>query len=398
MLDLLKHHATLNLAVVTADASHEAEFQANGVDYFVIKEPWYRRVQSRFGSLQPLLPSRARVAKYAAIVRRWNPDVIHVHGTERDYGFVKCWHDVEPPLVVSLQGLMNPYSWKAFGDLSPEEVDGWLRTALGYKGFCAMQRKSLRLRCPPEQQVLRSADLVLGRTEWDKAWAWALSPGVPYRHAGELMRPEFFASQPWKQTSCRAHRIFCTTGPQPLKGLHVLLEAVAILRRTYPDIELKIASNGFVPRPGNAYARYILRRINSLDLDRSVSFLGWLNAYEQVTQLQQAHCFVTPSFIENSCNALQEAMLVGCPCVAASSGGLLTMIEHEKTGLAFPAGDVALLAHSIHRVFTDKSLATRLGTEARLTARKRADPQTVKAQLLSAYFDLCSNQLNTRTQ
>ena len=97
---------------------------------------------------------------------------------------------------------------------------------------------------------------------------------------------------------------------------------------------------------------------------------------------------MTPSFVENSCNALQEAMLVGMPCVASLSGGLLTLVETGRTGLAFPAGDAALLAWNIRKLFQDSALAARLGAEARLVARRRHDPEQVEGQLMRAYEEL----------
>jgi len=385
LLGRLQKREGLKLAVVTADACEDAHFEVNGVEYFLVKGSWYDSILSRFGSLRPSLPSRRSVNEYASIVKQWNPDVIHVHGTERDYGLVKSWGGTEKPVVVSIQGLMAPYARKACGDLLPREVDGRVRSAIGYKAFSLNQWRFLRARMPAEQEILRSADMVLGRTDWDQAWAWAFNPCVRYRHVDELMRPEFFGAEPWTLTGCRRHQMFCTSGPQPLKGLHVLIEAITRLRSLYPDIRLHVASRGFVPRPENSYARFIFRMVRDLGLQQSVVFVGFVEASEQVAQLQQAHCFVTPSFIENGCNALQEAMLVGTPSIATLSGGLLTTIRAGRTGLAFPTGDAALLARAILRLFQDDALASRLGAEARDVARARHEPEKVERQLLEAY-------------
>ena len=112
------------------------------------------------------------------------------------------------------------------------------------------------------------------------------------------------------------------------------------------------------------------------------------HAAEQVNQLQLANCYVMPSFIENGCNALQEAMLVGVPAVATFTGGIPTTIDSERTGLTFPTGDSALLAWQISRIFQDGSLASRLGENARSTALERHDPARVEAELLNAYQEL----------
>jgi glycosyltransferase involved in cell wall biosynthesis len=397
LLDRLKKRPGVKIAVVTADLSHDAHFEVNGVEYYVVKGPWYAAIQARLGSLRSDLPSKCRINKYASIAKAWNPDVVHVHGTERDYGLLKSRAHIEMPVVVSLQGVMAPVARKACGELLPRETDGVVRSAVGYRAYCLNQWKALRAKVSTEEEILKSVDMVLGRTEWDHAWAWALNSNVRYRHVEELMRPEFFGAQQWTLNGCRRHQIFCTSGAQPLKGLHVLIEAVSKLRNLYPDIRLHIASGGFAPQPENSYAKFIFRLVDRLGLQHSLAFLGWMDAREQVEQLQQAHCFVTPSFIENGCNALQEAMLVGTPSIATSAGGLLTTIEAERTGLNFPGGDVALLARRIDRLFCDDDLASRLGSEARMVARARHEPDSVERQLIAAYEEAIAQAARTST-
>ena len=85
----------------------------------------------------------------------------------------------------------------------------------------------------------------------DYAWTWALAPGVGYRHVDELMREEFARAEPWSVGECRRHEIICTTANVALKGLHVLVEAIAVLRQVYPDVTLKVAASGFVPGSTN---------------------------------------------------------------------------------------------------------------------------------------------------
>jgi glycosyltransferase involved in cell wall biosynthesis len=395
LLDRLKKRPGVKLAVVTADLKQDDHFESNGVEYYLVKGPWYAAIQARLGSLRPEVPSKCRLSKYASIVKAWNPDVVHVHGTERDYGLLKSRERIDKPVVVSIQGVMAAVARKACGELLPREMDGVVRSAIGYRAFCINQWQALRAKVSTEEEILKSVDMVLGRTEWDRAWAWALNPNGRYKHVEELMRPEFFAAQAWTLEGCSRHQVFCTSAAQPLKGLHVLIEAVARLRYLYPDIRLHVACGGFAPHPANSYARFILRLVNRLGLQHSVTFLGWMEAGEQVEQLRQAHCFVTPSFIENGCNALQEAMLVGTPSIATSAGGLLTTIEAERTGLNFPGGDVALLARRIDRLFCDDDLASRLGSEARMVARARHEPDSVERQLIAAYEEAIAQAART---
>jgi glycosyltransferase involved in cell wall biosynthesis len=395
LLDRLKQRRDLELAVVTAWGARvkgDCRLTHDGVTYFVTRTPALRLLLSRFGFDAAWRPSRRQLAEFASIVKEWNPDIVHVHGTEMDYGLIKSRGLVSQPMAVSIQGLMAPYAPKAFGDLLPEELYGAIRGMILPRPHCMKQWRWLRCRVPSEEEILRSADMVLGRTEWDRAWAWAYNPRATYRHVNELMRPEFLDAPPWSFQGCGRHRVFCTSGNSPLKGLHVLVEAVHRLRQVYPDIQLNVASSGFVPRSQGDFARFVRRKIEEWNLQGVVRFLGYLDAGGLIEQLKQANCYVTPSFIENGCNALQEAMLVGTPCVAALAGGMLTTVDPNKTGLTFPVGDAALLAWQVAKVFENEDLAVQIGAQARIVARQRHDPARVEDQLLSAYKDLASLQ------
>ena len=388
LLERLKRRGDLDLAVVASTGIRDFHFKAEGVEYFVVKTPLRRGIWNKLGSYRGILPLESQVRKYASIVNAWDPDVVHVHGSEESFGLIKAWGLTDKPVAVSMQGVMTPYAAKAYGDLLPAQIHGRIRGAIGPGLECFRFWKGTLERSRYEETIIRSADMVLGRTQFDRAWAWAYRPDVCYRHVDELMRPEFSQASEWMLEKCNRHQIFCISGNRPLKGLHVLVEAVYRLRKSFPGIKLNVASSGFVPRPQDDYARFVLRLIRERSLEQAVTFLGVLDANELVKQLQMANCYVTPSFIENSSNALEEAMLVGIPAVATYSGGIPTMIDSERTGLTFPTGDPAMLAWQISRIFRDDGLASRLGSNARSTAMQRHDPLRVEAQLLSAYQEL----------
>jgi len=388
LLERLKQHPDIELAVVSRGGRRDYHCQADGVEYFIVKTPFAKLVRSHLRLSGAVSPSDSQLGAYASIVNDWDPDIVHVHGTECGFGLIKARGLTSKPVVVSIQGLVAPCAAYAYGDLLPVELHGALRSLIGVKPVCLRRRQSFVEMVPAEEAVLRSADMVLGRTQWDHAWAWRCRPGVRYRHVEEIMRPEFYEAAPWCMADCRRYQVFCTTQDYPLKGLHVLLQAVQILRQVFPKVKLNVAGDGFAPVPKSDYARYVWRLIRKWKLEDAIEFLGFLDARGIAEQLKQANCYVTPSFIENSCNALQEAMLVGTPCVATSVGGNLTTIAPERTGLMFPAGDATLLAWQVARIFREENTASRLGVEARIIAKKRNSPALAEEQILAAYREL----------
>jgi len=67
--------------------------------------------------------------------------------------------------------------------------------------------------------------------------------------------------------------------------------------------------------------------------------LGALNAQQMTEELAMSHVFVSPSFIDNSPNAVSEAQLIGMPVISTYTGGVPSLIEEGQTGLFFQTGD-----------------------------------------------------------
>ena len=120
----------------------------------------------------------------------------------------------------------------------------------------------------------------------------------------------------------------------------------------------------------------------------NVILLPRLSAEEMANEFSKAHLFALPSFAENSPNALGEAMLVGTPSVAAPVGGVLSIVKNEESALIFPAGDYAMLAHQIDRIFENDELANKLSVNAKLIALKRHDVAKTTTQYINIYKDI----------
>ncbi len=383
LLEPLIRSGEVELAVVTATAGDPAyRFSEGGVEYFNIP-------QNKILEAYQLLPEsqRAKSLRHAAaLIDEWKPDLIHVHGTERFFGLVRSRGLTRVPTIVSIQGLISECLPVAWGAMKWKDV---LRNLT----FHDLTRNStplaiarrFRQQAPLEHEILKSADAVIGRTDWDKAHAREANPKVRYFHVDEMMRPEFWSATPWSARSAEPRTIVSTSDAVPLKGLPILLDAVSTLKHWGHDVRLKIAGTTGSDSKKNGLVRFLLQRIRSLNIKSSVELLGWQGAPALAEQMLKSHCFVTPSFIENGSNSLSEAQLLGMPCVASHTGGMTTTIRHEETGLLFSRGDSGMLASQLERLFVDGSLADQLSVHARQHSRGRHDPATIVAALLHAY-------------
>ena len=381
-IELLRHVSERNnieLGVATAyPGLRETSFKEEGVTYFTIEQP------RRF----PAFGMRAiDLEKCIAIIEEFKPDLIHIHGSEFFYGMVKATGRTNVPTVVSIQGLLGPYSTARhfFGALSPIEIFKSIRLIeLPVKLGLVWQYIDIKKGARREKQILSAVEGLLGRTEWDHAYARAYNPNAIYCHVGEIMRPAFYNAQ-WSLDSCVRQTIIYTNAGHPRRGTENLLEAVALLRHAFPGIKLRLAGR-VSNRSG--YGRFIRRRIKQLGIEDRVEFLGYLDSDAMERELLRAHVFAITSYIENSPNSLAEAMLLGMPCVASYVGGIPDMVRTDETGLLYPVDDVPLLAEKIRNIFVDDVLAVRLGTNARTVAHVRHDPRRVVEQLITAYNEI----------
>jgi glycosyltransferase involved in cell wall biosynthesis len=137
-------------------------------------------------------------------------------------------------------------------------------------------------------------------------------------------------------------------------------------------------------------ARRIKGLLGAPELGGAVDLLGAQTPAQIAAELARASAFVLPSHIENSPNALCEAMLVGTPCIAAFVGGVPSLVKDGEEGLLFHDADPFALAAAIDRLLGDRELASHLGAAGRATARRRHDPERIARQAAGVYGEVLS--------
>jgi glycosyltransferase involved in cell wall biosynthesis len=104
----------------------------------------------------------------------------------------------------------------------------------------------------------------------------------------------------------------------PEKGIDLLLHAVAIVRRTHPEMQLTILGIG-------TEAASLRKLVHTLALTSSVHFAGYANPAEYYAT---STLFVLPSRYEGMPNALLEAAAAGLPIMATPcSAGLIELLK-----------------------------------------------------------------------
>jgi len=129
----------------------------------------------------------------------------------------------------------------------------------------------------------------------------------------------------------------------PLKGVHVLLNALAKLKTKGVTIELSIIGDGIQRKNLESLSQ-------SLGLNSQVTFMGEKKAIE-VAELMCKHDFmIHPSFIESFGIVMVEALAAGLPVVSTFNGGAEDIITNE-VGILVKADDVNELVAGIMMLF-----------------------------------------------
>jgi glycosyltransferase involved in cell wall biosynthesis len=165
--------------------------------------------------------------------------------------------------------------------------------------------------------------------------------------------PDLF--RPLPEASRVPGRIVTTASADvPLKGLTVLLEALAKLR-VERDVELVVVGKR---RHGGETDATLAR----LGLEDAVRFVSGISDAELVELLNSAEIAAVPSLYEGFSLPAIEAMACGTPLVATTGGALPEVVGRDgDTGLLVEPGDPEQLAMAIRRLLDDDVLRSRIG-------------------------------------
>ena len=329
------------------------------------------------------------------------PDIVVVFGTERAHSLAmiqECEaHGI--PCAISLQGLLCVI-WKHFMANLPFRVQYGctLSELLLYPGNLRASRKTYLHRGRIEIEALQNVRHLIGRTTWDRVCAQQFNPNARYYHCNEILREEFY-KHTWDIKRCERHSILVSQGDHPIKGLHIVLEALPLILQRFPEVKVYVAGPNVAATPTllsrllqGSYGRYLRKLIWKYRLEAHIVFTGMLDERQMCERFLRTHAFVSASTIENESNSLSEAKLLGVPCVASYAGGVIDRVEHGKDGFFYAWDAPYMLAHYACEIFANDDLARTVSENARQSARRVNDPERNLRTLLGIYASIISGK------
>lgn len=149
----------------------------------------------------------------------------------------------------------------------------------------------------------------------------------------------------------------------PEKGLHELVEAYRLLRRTHgvPDARLEVA--GYLAAGHKSYLADVERRMRDWGLADEFAYRGSLNRDEKVRFLRGLDVLSVPGpYPDVKGMYLLEAMAAGTPVVQPRRGAYVETVERTGGGL-LTEPTVEALAEGLFALWRDPDLAERLGRQ-----------------------------------
>jgi glycosyltransferase involved in cell wall biosynthesis len=150
----------------------------------------------------------------------------------------------------------------------------------------------------------------------------------------------------------------------PLKGVHHLIQAFAIVTKQHPNARLRIIGTG--PQENS-----LKQLTHTLKLEKNVTFQNFI-PHTQIAQYYQnctIYCF--PSQGEPFGKTIIEAMASAKPVIATNQGGATEIIENNKTGILTPPAQPKQLAQKILYLLNNPDTMQKLGQNARKTTEQK---------------------------
>jgi D-inositol-3-phosphate glycosyltransferase len=262
------------------------------------------------------------------------------------------------------------------------------------------------LRIDSERQIINSVDRLTAANPLEKAqmiWLYGADPAkievIPCGVDLELFhpRPQDEAKAQLESEFPPNHKMVLFVGRiEPLKGIDVLLKAMALVLREHEELRERICLCiiGGDPDADCANMDREMARLHEmrerLGISDVVTFLGKREQQALPYHYSAAEVCVVPSHYESFGMVALEAMACGTPVIASRVGGLTFTVQDGRTGFLVPSDDPETLAEKLALLLSDEELRRRMGLRAADLSRRYGWP-IVAGQIVAGYRDLVTH-------
>lgn len=389
MIDLadgLSAKEDVELAIMTYGSQKEfIDIKIDNIRYFVFPG----------GGKRLMLGGKKTRRDCQKILDDFKPDLIHLHGTEYAPGYEMIKTGTKIPILLTIQGIVSRIADEYYGGLTKRE-----------RRECTTLKELLRLRslriskiifsknAKREKNVLRGVKYVTGRTDWDMVTMLNINPSLTYYRCNYNLPAPFYSAKKWNVNDMQRRTIYLSSSHYSLKGLHVFVDALEIVKRKYPDV--KVYMPGGRARDGklittNGYMKFVLKKIKNKGLEENFHFIGGIPSDKVVKELQRANVCVVCSAMEGASATIRESSMIGTPSICSYRGGMTELITDGITGFAYDYPEYTMLALKIMKIFEDDELAKEFSKNSIEISERRHDRVKNVVDTYEVYKDICES-------
>jgi len=276
------------------------------------------------------------------------PDIVHSHYWLSGWAGLVVKRKMNVPLANSFHTLGRVKDLTRRHDEAPESL----------------------LRIAAEHEVIEGSDCVVASTPLeaddlmehygaDPARLCTSPPGVDH---------DVFSPGSKSEARCRLGqderpRVLFVGRIQPLKGIDVVIDALAEIRQSVPDVALTVIGGPSGPAGESEYTTS-LQAIDAAGLGDAVTVLDPMPHADLADHYRAADVLVLPSRSESFGLVAAEAAACGLPVVAARVGGLIHVVDHPNTGLLVTGWDPVDHARAVVSLLCDPAQRARMSRAA----------------------------------
>ncbi len=344
----------------------------------------------RLGKARRGYPPQETSLLFEKIIIENNPDIIHIWGSENPLKLLAFDQKLHGIKVLSMQGVLGSIAECLLNGLTYRE----LVSTIGIRELLKREtlfsiKKSFYQDAKIEHEMIQKSKYIITQSEWTESQIKPINSNAQFFRINRVLRDTFVAAKKWNEFEHKKPVIYSAAIGYSLKGLHVLIKSLSIVKSIFPNVELRLA--GAVGRKdflGDGYIRLIIRMINKYGLQKNIIWLGAITADQIVKNLQQSSVFVNPSYIESYSVVVAEAMAVGTPSVLSFAGAMPELAESNKEALFFTPGDYKQCAAKIIKLISDNELASELSVNAQKKAEYRNSKIDTVAEQIKIYREI----------
>jgi glycosyltransferase involved in cell wall biosynthesis len=296
-----------------------------------------------------------------------NHDVVHLHGPW-DLGNVRLAHRLFQsgiPYVVSVHGMLDDWSLQQ----KPTKKQVFLKLFVN-----RLLRRAAVVHCTAQAEMEQVSKHVPGLTRVE-----CVVPIVDLPDEATVSEvPRNLVYEQFPQVQRDSTKLLFLSRIHVKKGLESLLDAMQLIKKRHPSIQLLMAG------PGDAaYVESLKQRAADRDVADVVIWMDMVREPLKSALFLESTVFVLPTFQENFGIVLVEAMALGLPVVTTTG----TDIHREiADGGAVISGNRAEeLAASIVDLVSDPQRMAQRANQGKRYVREWLDEDHVVAQFASMY-------------